>query len=433
MNVTGSTMPKSLSAAKPSGATPKERALCAWDNASQPPLRSRFSPARQRQNAATGRSLLLMALGCLMAVAMVGCSKDNAPPARGWGGGSERSVPVVAVPATFENLKENIVAVGTAEALSSVTLFPESAGVVTEIHFNPDDQVKQGDLLLSLDDRDQSLALELARVELEEAERVVRRFTTVNARNANIAESQLDEARAAVDRARIALRQAEVALDRRHIKAPFDGWVGLTEIERGDRIDTNTVVTSIDDRSQLLVNFSTPEAYVGQVQLGTQVTVKLWNDQSGGVSGRVIAVDSRVDPMSRAFAARAAVDNVDDRFRPGMAFEIGIDVDRGRFLSVPDVSVQWGADGAYIWVVKNNRASRRAINLVKRLPNRLLIEADLSAGTQIISEGVQAMREGVALRLFDSDELDQGARQQLAQPSASEKAESGKDNQVHPS
>jgi len=71
--------------------------------------------------------------------------------------------------------------------------------------------------------------------------------------------------------------------------------------------------------------------------------------------------------------------------------------------------------------------------LVKRLPNRLLIEADLSAGTQIISEGVQAMREGVALRLFNSDELDQGARQQLAQPSASEKAQSSKDNQVHPS
>jgi len=310
-------------------------------------------------------------------------------------------------------------AVGTARARASVTLFPEAAGVVTGIHFESDGRVKQGDLLLSLDDRDQKLAVELAKVDLAEAERVVRRFTTVNARNANIAESQIDEAKAVVDAAQIALRQAEVDLDRRHLKAPFDGWMGITEIDQGDRIDTSTLVSTIDDRSQLLVNFTVPETYVGQVRTGTPVTVKLWNNQADGVNGEVVAVDSRVDPMSRAFTARAAIDNQSDRFRPGMAFEIGIDVERGRFLSVPDVSVQWGADGAYIWVVDNNTASRRNIKLIKRLPNRLLIEADLPAGTQVIAEGVQAMREGVALRIFDADDLDQGAREQLARPSTS--------------
>ncbi|GIS02129.1 MAG: hypothetical protein CM15mP103_06800 [Gammaproteobacteria bacterium] len=78
-------------------------------------------------------------------------------------------------------------------------------------------------------------------MKLADAERLVTRYTAVNARDANIPESQLDDARAAVDSARIALEQARVDLDRRRITAPFAGRVGITEIDVGDRIDTNTL------------------------------------------------------------------------------------------------------------------------------------------------------------------------------------------------
>ena len=155
-------------------------------------------------------------------------------------------------------------------------------------------------MLLQLDDRDETLAVELATVKLADAERLVTRYTTVNARDANIPESQLDDARAAVDSARIALEQARVDLDRRRIAAPFAGRVGITEID-GDRIDTNTLVTTIDDRSLLLVNFSVPEVYVDRVTRGTPVDVRLWDAADAPVSGEIVAVDSRIDINSRAF------------------------------------------------------------------------------------------------------------------------------------
>lgn len=354
----------------------------------------------------------LIAMVVTITLLFSGCSESEKPSAQSYRGGT-RSVPVVALPARTEQLDDTVQAVGTARALKSVSLYPETAGLVADISIAADQRVAAGDLLLQLDDRDQQLAVRLAEVQLADAQRLVKRYTTVNRSSANIAESQIDEAQAAVDSARIALEQAQVNLERRRIVAPFAGRVGITDIDVGDRIDTATQVTTLDDRSQLLVDFAVPEIYVGQIQPGTPVQVKLWNSQSGHFAGEVVAVDSRIDIASRAFTARAAIDNTSDRFRPGMAFEISVGVSRGSYLSVPDVSVQWGADGAYVWIEKDGVASRRDVRLVKRLPNRLLLEADIEPGTPVIAEGVQAVREGVALRVLDPADLDRDARSQL--------------------
>lgn len=329
-----------------------------------------------------------------------------------------RSVPVVAIPAKLETLDETVSAVGTARALHSVMVFPESSGIVTAVKFEADARVNKGEVLLELDTRDEQLAVELARVELADAKRLAQRYTSINQTNTNIAQSQIDSARAAVESAEIALAQAEVALTRRRITAPFAGRVGITDIDVGDRVDTDTRVTTLDDRSRLLVNFTVPEIFVGQVVPGTEVDVQLWNSGRAPFSGRVVAVDSRIDATSRAFTARAEIDNASDRFRPGMAFEISVNVSRGEFIAVPDVAVQWGADGPYIWIAQDGVAERRDVALVKRLPNQLLVHADIPLGTPVISEGVQAVREGVTLRMLDRTLLDQDARLGLS-PSGS--------------
>ena len=333
----------------------------------------------------------------LLGAMLLGCN-DSASGAGARYGGQTAAVPVMTAPATLTDLRETLTSVGTARALKSVSVYAEASGRVIAVAIDADTAVAEGDLLLQIDDRDETLAVELATVKLADAERLVTRYTTVNARDANIPESQLDDARAAVDSARIALEQARVDLDRRRITAPFAGRVGITEIDVGDRIDTSTLVTTIDDRSQLLVNFSVPELYVDRVTRGTPVDVRLWDAADAPVSGEIVAVDSRIDINSRAFIARAAIDNVADSFRPGMAFEISLNASRGAFLSVPDVAVQWGADGAYVWVSEDGRAAKREVRLVKRLAGAILIEGELAEGEPVVMEGVQSVRAGVALK-----------------------------------
>ena len=341
--------------------------------------------------------LIALLVAGLFGATLLGCS-DSTGSAGARYGGQAAAVPVMTVPAQLTDLRETLTSVGTARALKSVSVYAETSGRVTAVAIDADTAVAEGDLLLQLDDRDEMLAVELATVKLADAKRLVTRYTAVNARDANIPESQLDDAKAAVDSARIALEQARVDLDRRRITAPFAGRVGITEIDVGDRIDTNTLLTTIDDRSLLLVNFSVPEVYVDRVTRGTPVDVRLWDAADAPVSGEIVAVDSRIDINSRAFIARAAIDNAADRFRPGMAFEISLSASRGAFLSVPDVAVQWGADGAYVWVADDGRAAKREVRLVKRLAGAILIEGELAEGEPVVMEGVQSVRAGVALK-----------------------------------
>ena len=340
-------------------------------------------------------------------LAVTGCGDDRSTgdnPTRF--GGQSGGAPVVTAPVLLTDLNERLTSVGTARALKSVVIYAENSGRVTAINIEADSLVATGQTLLQLDDRDERLAVELATVQLADAERLVRRYMTVNTQDMNIPESQLDDARAAVDSTRIALAQSQVALDRRRIRAPFQGNVGITEVDVGDRIDTSTMVTTIDDRSVLLVSFSVPEVYVERVTQGTPVSVRLWDAADIAVQGEVTAVDSRIDINSRSFIARAAIDNTEDQFRPGMAFEISVDASRGQYLSVPDVAVQWGADGAYVWIVDEGHAVRREIRLVKRFAGSILVEGELTEGERVVIEGVQAVRAGAALQVISTTALD---------------------------
>lgn len=325
-----------------------------------------------------------------------------------WG---TRELPVTTAQIERAQLVDSIKSVGTARAQKSVTLFPESAGVVTYAKLAPDVPVAAGEVLLKLDDRDQALALRQATVELEEAKRTLQRYISLNATEANIPQSTIDTAQSNVDLAEIRLSQAAVELSRREVTAPFSGRIGITDVEIGDRVDTSTVVTTLDDRSVLLVDFTVPESFIGKIVTDLQVNARQWESPDDSATGIIVAVDSRVDPSTRAFRARAAIDNRSDNLRPGMAFEIDASISKGKYLSVPELAVQWGADGPYVWSASGDRAQRSPVEMVRRVDGRMLIRGDVLEGQRVILEGIQSVRPGMKIN-------DLTATQISAKPSA---------------
>ena len=325
-----------------------------------------------------------------------------------WG---TRELPVTTAQIERAQLVDSIKSVGTARAQKSVTLFPESAGVVTYAKLAPDVPVAAGEVLLKLDDRDQALALRQSTVELEEAKRTLQRYISLNATEANIPQSTIDTAQSNVDLAEIRLSQAAVELSRREVTAPFSGRIGITDVEIGDRVDTSTVVTTLDDRSVLLVDFTVPESFIGKIVTDLQVNARQWESPDDSATGIIVAVDSRVDPSTRAFRARAAIDNRSDNLRPGMAFEIDASISKGKYLSVPELAVQWGADGPYVWSASGDRAQRSPVEMVRRVDGRMLIRGDVLEGQRGILEGIQSVRPGMKIN-------DLTATQISAKPSA---------------
>jgi membrane fusion protein (multidrug efflux system) len=308
----------------------------------------------------------------------------------------EPAVRVIVEPLQFEPARAEVEAVGTSRALRSVDVYPATSGEVVAVDFEPGQLVSAGDKLVELDRREQELAMELATIQLADAKRLLDRYER-SAESGAVVQTVLDEARTAVELARVDLERARIALDDRTVRAAFDGFVGTTEVDRGDRIDTGTMITTLDDRSSLLVSFEVPETLIGELLVGEDVKLETWNSGAPVVKGEIVDIGSRIDPQTRTFIARVQVPNESDKLRPGMSFRVAVDIDGELYPVVAETGVQWGADGAYVWSVNDNTASRVAVQVVQRREGRVLVNGDFDAGDIVVVEGIQRMQEGIRI------------------------------------
>lgn len=311
-----------------------------------------------------------------------------------------RGAPVVLQDVQFAVERTRLEAVGTSRAARSATIYPAASGEVVAVHFRTGQKVAAGDVLVELDARDERLAVELARLRLVDAERLLDRYGRTESSGA-VTESTMDAARTAVTAARLELDRAEIALADRTIKAPFAGFVGITDVDAGDRIGPSTVITTLDERSVLLVSFDVPELMIDQLEQGQHIELATWNRQEITADGEIVEIDSRIDPVGRTFVARAHVDNRQDRLRPGMSFRVALEILGATWPLVPEIALQWGSDGAYVWAVDSGHAQRVAATVVQRSAGNVLIDAALSRDAQIVVEGVHRMREGLSVSGLD--------------------------------
>ncbi len=351
-------------------------------------------------------ALLPAVFGALL---LVGCSEQpaSARPSTG------QAVPVIAQSISHEYAATRVEAVGTSRANLSAEIYPAASGEVVAVNFEPGQYVQQGDVLVELDSRNESLAVELARVQLEDATRLYERYSR-SANSGAVVPTTLDAARTAVATARLELEQARIALDDRSIEAVFDGHVGATEVDPGDRVSPDTLITTLDDRGSLFVSFEVPESYIGELKVGETIRLETWSAAMPAVTGDIVDIGSRIDPRNRTFLTRARVDNSNDLLRPGMSFRVSAAVRGPSYAVVPETAVLWGADGAYVWSVVDGEATRMAVKVVQRREGRVLLDGDLESGDVVVVEGTQRMRNGVAVeyseqRLAESGETPAGA------------------------
>ena len=338
------------------------------------------------------RSLILPAV--VLALLLSACSQEG-PERRSF---EPRAVPVVTETLRFERARTRIEAVGTARAKLSAEIFPATSGEVVSVNFEPGQFVSKGDVLVELDAREASLAVRLAKIRLEDATRLYERYSR-SANSGAVLPTTLDAARTAMEAARINLESAEIDLDYQTIEAVFDGHVGATEVDPGDRIGPNTLVTTLDDRSSLLMSFDIPEAFVGELAPGEMVSLETWSRSGSAIDGEIVDIGSRIDPQNRTFEARARVENTDDRLRPGMSFRVAIDVTGERFAVVSEIALQWGAEGAFVWSIVDGAAVRVPVEVIQRREGRVLVDGELPENASVVVEGTQSMREGVPVKL----------------------------------
>lgn len=303
---------------------------------------------------------------------------------------------VVTEQVSFEPKIDRLETVGSARALQSVTLYPAIADRVIEVNIIPGQYVTEGTVLLRLDNRRQRVAVERANIQLRDAERTVERLRASRERDA-IPQSELDDAITARDLLAVTLTEAETELEDRLIRAPFSGVVGITDVQAGDRINTQTPVTTIDDRSQLYIDFQAPESALSMLNDEPVLIVSPWHQSNRKVNAQIVEIDSRLEANNRSIRIRALIDNEQQQFRAGTSFRIELQQMGNDYASIPEAALMWGPTSAYIWRVVDEKAKRIDVQIRQRLRGRILVDGELQQGDTIITEGVQSVREGQAV------------------------------------
>jgi membrane fusion protein, multidrug efflux system len=327
---------------------------------------------------------------------LLGNQPTNAPKQGGKG-----AAPKVLVEAVkLESTASSFGAVATGWADKSTEVFAVVDEKVTKVLFKPQQKVKRGDLLVQQDDREEQLALKLAQVQLKNTESLLARYKQAVGKGA-VPQTQVDSAQADFEAAQLAVEQARLAISNHQIRAPFAGVVGITDIDPGQRIGPGDLITGIDSRETIYVDFDVPEALVAQLYASqmNQVEVVASTPSVPGqeFKARVVALDSRLNAEKRSLRVRANISNTDDVLRPGMSFAVQMAVKGQLLASVPEIALQWDREGSYVWMIRDGKADRENVRVVDRRQGRVFLDGNIKEGEIVVVEGGLRLAEGVAV------------------------------------
>jgi membrane fusion protein, multidrug efflux system len=320
---------------------------------------------------------------------------ESAAPANGPPGG--RSVGVVVAAAELETVRDRAEAVGTTLASQAVEIVALASGRVIELAFEPGEPVEAGTVLARLEDTIERADLAEARAMAQEANSALERGQRLRASN-NIAAATLVELQAAAGAAQARVDRATQRLEDRLVRAPFDGVVGIRRVDLGARVDNDTVITTLDDRREMIVEFSLPELFYGRVGRGLPVAAKSSSFPDRSFDGAVTTVDTRIDVTSRSFRVRASLPNPDLLLPAGLFVLVDVTLDEREAVVVPEEAVSTEAGRTVVYVAAEDRAERRPVTLGTRMFGRVEIVSGLEPGELVVTRGLQRMRDGIGIR-----------------------------------
>ncbi len=310
-------------------------------------------------------------------------------------------VAVITSRVALQSFVDRFTALGTARANESIEVTARTTSVVTRINFREGQRVRTGDVLVALDNRQESADLSLAEAQLKQAENQYQRSQALAATHA-VSAADVDQLEANVLVAKAQVRGASARLDRLSITAPFAGTVGLRKVSLGDLVGPDTVITTLDDTGIIKLEFGIPETFVGDLRTGMTIVADSTVYPDRHFKGTVASIDSRVDAVTRAVTVIATVPNGDGLLKPGMFLTIRLERKRDDVLMIPEEALVPREGRQYVFIVEDGKAIEREVTLGGRTPGLAEIRSGLDAGALVITEGTQRVRTGAAVPVSPS-------------------------------
>lgn len=301
-------------------------------------------------------------------------------------------VPVQVASAVRESVLVTVTAIGTVQPLRTVAIKPRVDGLIATIHFREGDEVKAGDLLVTLDRLPFENELASARAEHAEAQADYERYQRLDEQKV-VSKQQLIQLATKAETTRAAAAAAELRLGYTEIRAPIDGRTGQRLVHEGALVrasDAQPLVV-INQLAPAAVVFSVPENVLADVRSALAAgPVKVTTTGSGKpLAGTLDFIDNAVDATTGTIVLKAIFPNTDRSLWPGQfvttVTQVGTDKD---VVLVPAPAVQTGQRGPQVFVVTaENTVELRPVKTGRTSGDRTVLLTGVEAGETVVTDG----------------------------------------------
>jgi membrane fusion protein, multidrug efflux system len=298
--------------------------------------------------------------------------------------------------------------IGTMEAVHGVMVSADLPGSVAKINFDSGKAVREGDVLVELDTREERAQLasleaqrDLAKVNFGRMQELVKEGV--------ISRLEYDQATAQQKQTEANVGAIRATIERKTIRAPFSGTLGIRKINLGQYLSAGNPVVQLQALNPIYVNFGLPQQALGQVRVGRSLRVTS-EDLPGKVfTGKVTALDSVVDETTRNVQVQATLANPEGKLQPGMFVQVEVVLGASRtVVPLPASAVSYAPYGDSVFVITDLKdpkghtyrgVRQQFVKLEGSRGDQVAVISGLNPGDEVVTSGVFKLRNGAAVQV----------------------------------
>ena len=323
--------------------------------------------------------------------------------------------PVAAAEARREDVPQHLQAIGSLVAVHQVTVTSEVGGLVTAISFQPGATVKEGDLLVQLDDRPEQADLRNFQAQARYAQLTLGRSRDLVARQ-NAAQATVDLNQNQLDQASANIAKTQAMIAQKQIRAPFAGKLGIRQVDLGQYLNPGGAIVTLTDLDQLYVNLTLPEQNRSLLVIGQTVDVSVDAYPGKSFQARLTAMEPQINVETRTIKLQATLENPQHLLLPGMFAnarvvlppEVGV-------VTVPATAVDYTLYGDSVFLIQQDgkddkgnpvlKVVRTFVKTGERFDDRVAILTGVKPGDRVAASGQIRLNSGDAVTIAESDAL----------------------------
>lgn len=323
-------------------------------------------------------------------------------------------ITISATTAREQTWQSYLTAVGTLTAMDGVDISPEVPGTIQDIRFDSGQLIKKGDVIILMNSQVENANLKNNQAKLTLAKINYDREKTLFEKKVS-SQATLDTRYAELLQAEAGVELAQAQIQQKTIAAPFDGRLGIRQVNLGQYVSAGTPMVTLQSLNPLYVMFHLPEQYLTDLYLGQNVDVTV--NLSGGktVQGKITAINAKVEQMTRNILVQATIPNDKFEVYPGMYGSAKVWLKQKQStVVIPQTSISYSLNGDYVFVIKDESKSkdqpllhayRQYVKVGDRRDSEAAILEGLHPGDRIVTGGQLKLQNGAQVMIDNSAEL----------------------------